>query len=273
MNEEPHDQNYWKGILETVSLMRRLNTYFSEKQDQTEFRAYLKQIRQKAELKAGQASQLSDELGLTDKLGLARTPIYWKAVSDTVNLVREFEKWKAKNPQSEADLESVLDDVYEKAEVKLDVVKSPLMASLDISFDKIHKQEQPAHDITAELRQERDIPKEVSYEKEKPVYVEPELYPKPDLESIPDPILEPTIEPEKPTYVEPDYSSEPVSQPVMEKPTYIDPKPEVQPELPAPVVDESSLASELLGDSEDEDELLSSSLRDALRMLREDDEE
>jgi hypothetical protein len=301
---------YWEAVLETIKLIRGLKQYQEEHpQDPKPLTDHLAEIMQKAAAKTGGTSSLTQELGLSF---ITRQPsTYWKAVEDTVRTVRSFIIWKEENPTDPRDLDSFLVEFWSKAEQKVQKA-SPLAQELGMDFlvsqppapsvGPITKAPPTTPTPAPEPTSPPTFPEPTPAPVEAPISIpEPEPTPAPVEAPISIPEPEPQVTP-KPTTVPaaeagpappPSLTVKEVAQPIeIPEPEPIPiPKPAAAPppeesgirlseallsqlrEEEPPVPEESRLTDELLETSEDEEDLLSSSLRAALKMLRDDEDD
>ncbi|MHA2498224.1 MAG: hypothetical protein ACXAEL_01520 [Candidatus Hodarchaeales archaeon] len=290
---------YWEAVLETIKLVRGLKQYQDEHPELSKsLTDQLDEIMQKAIAKSGGTSSLTQELGLSF---ISHKPsAYWKAVEDTVRTVRDFILWKEGSPSDTRDLDAFLVEFWGKAEQKVQKA-SPLAQELGMDFLVPQSPVSPATSIPqapstapppatttppppAMPPAAEPVPTPIEVPKPEPVPTPIEV-PKP--EPVPEPVTVPRTEagPTPPSPIPPQetFSPEPEPIPVTEPVTAPPPEePAVQlseellsqlrEEEPAPI-QESSLTDELLDTPEEEDDdLLSSSLRAALKMLRDEEE-
>ncbi len=290
---------YWEAVLETIKLVRGLKQYQEEHPELSKsLTDQLDEIMQKAIAKSGGTSSLTQELGLSF---ISHKPsAYWKAVEDTVHTVRDFILWKEGSPSDTRDLDAFLVEFWGKAEQKVQKA-SPLAQELGMDFLVHQSPVSPTTSIPqapstapppatttppppAMSPAAEPVPTPIEVPKPEPVPTPIEV-PKP--EPVPEPVTVPRTEagPTPPSPIPPQetFSPEPEPIPVTEPVTAPPPEePAVQlseellsqlrEEEPAPI-QEPTLTDELLDTPEEEDDdLLSSSLRAALKMLRDEEE-
>ncbi|MFW9916930.1 MAG: hypothetical protein ACFFGZ_15090 [Candidatus Thorarchaeota archaeon] len=290
---------YWEAVLETIKLVRGLKQYQEEHPELSKsLTDQLDEIIQKAIAKSGGTSSLTQELGLSF---ISRKPsAYWRAVEDTVRTVRDFILWKEGNPSDTRNLDSFLVEFWGKAEQKVQKA-SPLAQELGMDFLVSQSPVPPATSIP---QAPSTIPPPASTSPPPPVMSPatepmptPIEVPKPEPvptpievprpEPVPGPVTAPRTEagptPASPLRSQEVFAPEPEPIPVTEPvtaPPQEEPAVQLSEELlsqlreeePAPI-QESSLTDELLDTPEQEDDdLLSSSLRAALKMLRDEED-
>lgn len=292
---------YWEAVLETIKLIRGLKQYQEEHPEiPRPLTDYLDEIIQKAAAKSGGATSLTQELGLSF---LARKPSsYWKGVEDTVRTVHDFLQWKEENLSDSRTLDTFLVEFWAKTEQKVRK-ESALAQELGMDFlvqSSSTPSESPAFMMPPTVPHPplESPPPSIQESSPSPVTtpsVTPEPLDTPRVEAgpaVPSTII---TEPVPPREEGPGTLPEPVHEPLIvpkpepildEEPIriQISDEPEIQlsedllsqlreEEPPVPSLDDSSLTDELLDTSEEENDLLSSSLRAALKMLRDENEE
>ncbi|MHA1448175.1 MAG: hypothetical protein ACTSP4_02000 [Candidatus Hodarchaeales archaeon] len=244
-------ETYWKAFIESIKLIHGLA--LQQEQKKINIDMWLNQIQSKAEFKAGKFGKLGDELGISQEFAQQRTESesldYWVAVGDAAGLAKNFVTWKKENPSNSEDLNSFLSSVRSKAEAKLKHYDSPLIKELGIEFGM---DKEASETFNA-----------VQMPEPKPV-VQPQYTPEPE------PVVQPQYTPEPEPVVQPQFTPEPESEIIAE--------PELEYSKDIDIEsDESSLIGALLesDDSEEDtdDDILSSSLRDALKMLKDEDDD
>lgn len=276
------DPIYLKSAIETIDLVKNLMIFIKETPTvNKDLNGFLKEIFEKADSRIS-SSSLGKDLGINIEIAdtKGKTPSYWKGVRDTANLVM-----KKRSALSDVDFNGFLSQTKQRLEVQLkpeSKIISPLEEMLsgvktDVSYEK-----------PAEIPDPTPIQREVKqYEEIKPVE-----------KTIPTPAPEPVYS--KPSSI--------ISEPEIPKPKPITPAPEPvspsSPEIPADMMAEltkpvatpqqssvlesqtfqdKSLADMLLQKEEtpsnidatenDEDQMLSMTLREALKILRDEDED
>ncbi|MHA1168960.1 MAG: hypothetical protein ACTSRU_14115 [Candidatus Hodarchaeales archaeon] len=280
-------ETYWKAFIESIKLIHGLA--LQQEQKKINIDMWLNQIQSKAEFKAGKFGKLGDELGISQEFAQQRTESesldYWVAVGDAAGLAKNFVTWKKENPSNSEDLNSFLSSVRSKAEAKLKHYDSPLIKELGIEFGMDKEASETFNAV------QMPEPKPVVQPQYTP---EPEPVVQPQYTPEPEPVVQPQFTPEPKPVVQPQYTPEP--EPVVQPQYTPEPEPVVQPQFtPEPESeiiaepeleyskdidiesDESSLIGALLesDDSEEDtdDDILSSSLRDALKMLKDEDDD
>jgi len=264
------DKEYIEAAIETIDLIYQLTNYLHENQQTDKIPAYISQIQTKADARI--SSSLGQRLGIqipVDQEG--KSTKYWEGVRDTAKLATK--QWEATQDLQKflAFLTSTRTNLAKRIGIT-DTSANPLEDIIgDTPAQEVVKVAEPVNPL------EEMLGNDPQPETVKPEPVVPDLTP-----IAPTPIPTPT--PPKP-------------EPVVPEPTPVQPAP-VSADVPVPqpsdklsALDEAlkssgleqtpptpSLSDMLIskdesGDKEEDDDMLSLSLREALKILRDEDEE
>ena len=125
-----NDIQYFTAVIDTCNL---ISSWLQNKPD--DIINILSTLEINLESKYGPfTSKLSKEIGLNETLGLKTPDSYWKGVQDTIALFKNFINWK-KVSQSPRTIENLLLETLNKSNVKITPDESPLISALGISFE------------------------------------------------------------------------------------------------------------------------------------------
>jgi len=277
------DKIYIEAAIETLDLNNQLINYLNENQQTDKMSQYISQIQTKADARI--SSSLGQSLGIQIPVDQEGKPTkYWEGVRDTAKLAKK--QWTATQDLQKflAFLSSTRTNLAKRIGVD-DSSVNPLEDIIgETPEQEVAKVAEPVNPLEEMLVSDPQ-PEPIVQEPE-PIVQEPVT---PDLTPItPTPI--PTPPHPEPTVQEPTLP-EPVPTPIRPEPAYSD-APAPQPSDKLSALDEAlkssgleqtpttpSLTDMLIsdedksGDKEEEDDMLSMSLREALKILRDEDED
>ena len=125
-----NDAQYFSAVIDTCNL---ISSWLKNKTE--DINKILSTLEINLESKYGPfTSKLSNQIGLNETLGLKTPDSYWKGVQDTIALFKNFSSWK-KASQSPRTVENLLLETINKSTVKIAPDESPLISTLGISFE------------------------------------------------------------------------------------------------------------------------------------------
>ena len=300
-----NDIQYFKAVIDTANL---ISVWL--KSNDNDIKKILSSLEINLEAKYGPfTSKLSNQIGINETLGLKNPDSYWKGVQDTLSLIKNFLNWKQIS-QSPRTVDNFLLEIVNKSNIRLEPDESPLITALGILFEQefadngknldaqpknepeplITYEEKPSDSINTEIPEpltnsDIDFKSEQKNEEEDPdkAFNPNEFI---DDEKFLDQFIADSINPtqsapeEDQTQVsEQDYlrsaleelsisSGEDSEEKVIDFQFGSTPKDQKNSETEA--IDTPTIIEDAF-DEKDTSRLLSSSLRDALRMLREED--
>lgn len=283
------DTVYIEAAIETLDLINQLTAFLASKQQSGEITDYLSQILTKADARI--SSSLGQSLGITIPVDQEGKPTkYWEGVRDTAKLATQ--KW------------TTLREIN-KFSAFLSGTKSNLSAKLGIKTTEVNPLEafagegpvvEPVAEPVVEPNPLEDIlsspTQEITPQPAAPAPTPSTPAPTPITPPKPEPIIPKMPEPEPDVIIPTPTPITPTPTPITPpKPEPIVPEPsdkltaldealktsgleQPAPSQPSPSLSDMLLSKEETGDKpEEEDDMLSLSLREALKILRDEDED
>ena len=285
------DTVYIEAAIETLDLINQLTAFLSSKQQSGEITDYLSQILTKADARI--SSSLGQSLGINIPVDQGGKPTkYWEGVRDTAKL--STQKWTALGdiPRFSAFLSATKSNLSARLGITASE-ENPLEAFVGETPAEPVAEPNPLEDILSSTAPE--TPPQPTTPAPKPITPTPAVSPTPAPKPItPTPAVSPTPTPEPitPKMPEPEPDAMiPTPKPVTPTPEPLVPEPSdkltaldealktsglEQPAAPqpSPSLSDMLLSKEESGDKpEEEDDMLSLSLREALKILRDEDED
>ena len=273
------DRVYIEAAIETLDLVKQIVNHLHSKQQTGEMNSFISQIQTKADAKI--SSSLGQSLGISIPVDQEGKPTkFWEGVRDTAKL--SIKQWQSLNEIPR--FISFLDGTRSNLAAKIGLVEvsvNPLEAFIG---------EKPVQEIV-----ESTNPLEEMLSSPQPTFT-PEPAPTPAPEPIPTPSTQPELtipkvpEPEPPIPepavqtpslepIQPEVTPEPIAQPSDKlsaldealKSSGLEPS---APTEPSPSLSDMLLSKDEVSEKgEEEDDMLSLSLREALKILRDEDED
>ncbi|MCK4848294.1 MAG: hypothetical protein KAT16_04655 [Candidatus Heimdallarchaeota archaeon] len=270
------DKTYIEAAIETLDLIHQLSNYLQENQQKEKISEFISQIQTKADARI--SSSLGQRLGIQIPVDQEGKPTkYWEGVRDTAKLAQK--QWVTTQ-----DLQKLLPF--------LNSTRSNLAKRIGVEDSSVN----PLEDFIgqAPVQEVAKVPEPVNPLEEmlvndpqpEPIVQEPTT---PDLTPItptpipvppqPKPIVqEPTPIVPAPTPIQPEPASPEVPTPPQpsDKLSALDEALQssgLEPTPPTPSLTDMLIEKDNRGDKEDDDDMLSMSLREALKILRDEDEE
>lgn len=125
-----NDIQYFQAVIDTANL---ISTWLKNKNE--DIRKILSALQINLEAKYGPfTSKLSNQIGMNETLGLKSPDSYWRGVSDTLSLIKNFLNWK-ESINSPRSLENFLLEIVNKSNIRIEPDESPLVSALGILFE------------------------------------------------------------------------------------------------------------------------------------------
>ena len=274
--------DYLKSAIETIDLVKNLTIYIKETPTvNKEITSFLREIFEKAEARISSSSLGKDLLDIDIKTAdtKGKSPNYWMGVRDTANLVM-----KKRSALSDGDFNVFLSQTKQRLEVQLkpeEKIISPLEEMLSGVKPEVSYQE-PTKVIPdpAPTPIQREVKQ---YEEIKPV--EKAIQTPTPVEPSPSPVItEPVIPEQEPVTPDPALPTSPeipadmmaeLTKPVgtnQQSPTQ-DPQSFQDKSLADMLLQKEETPSNVDTTESDEDQMLSMTLREALKILKDEDED
>ncbi|MHA1976301.1 MAG: hypothetical protein ACW98I_05315 [Candidatus Hodarchaeales archaeon] len=268
------DKVYIEAAIESLDLVLQIASHLDSTKQTQNMNNFLSQIQSKAESKI--SSSLGQTLGISlpiDQEG--KSPKYWEGVRDMATL--SVKKWSELNdiPKYRAFLSGTKANL--SAKVGIQVAANPLEEYVGDAPVQPAQPAQPAQPVPEPANPLEDI---LGTPEPTPTF-SPTLTPEPIVPTVPkpEPVIPDPIPAPKPIQPEPT----PAPIPVIETPDKLSALDEAlqasgiessPPTEPSSSLSDMLLAKEDTGDkSDEEDDMLSLSLREALKILRDEDED
>ena len=131
MDNSNNDIQYFHAVIDTANLI----STWRKKYSQEDIKKLLINLEMNLESKYGPfTSKLSSQIGMDETLGLKSPDSYWKGVQDTLSLLKNFITWKQQTG-SPRTVVNFLMEIVNKSNLRIEPEESPLITALGILFD------------------------------------------------------------------------------------------------------------------------------------------
>ncbi len=125
-----NDIQYFKAVIDTANLIS-----IWLKKGSGDIKKILSSLEINLESKYGPfTTELSNQIGVNETLGLKSPDSYWKGVQDTLSLLKNFINWKQISGSNRT-VDNFLLEIINKSNIRIEPLESPLITALGILFD------------------------------------------------------------------------------------------------------------------------------------------